>query len=336
MPHSIFRPIDVSLAAIDGLFTRRGGAQREGLLAILLLAPAATVLIAFSFFPMLFSIFLSLFDSRLGVGPFVGTGNYFRAAADPAFRQSLQVTTWFVLLSVAPGLIISFFIASALFRVGRGRSWFRTLFFLPYITSVVASATVWRLALHRQVGLVNSVLGWLGIPPEYWPDWLLEPRGALNLITGGAISPDFGPSLALCCVIAFEIWHASGFMIVVFLAGLSAIPREYEESARLDGASWFQMTRYVTAPLLSPTLFFLAFVEVVRSFQAFNSFYALTGNGRGPLDTTQTLTVYVFTNFYEYGREGYGAAMATLLAVVIGLVTLLQWRVGARRVHYES
>jgi ABC-type sugar transport system permease subunit len=168
-----------------------------------------------------------------------------------------------------------------------------------------------------------------------WPTWLLEPKGVLFLLTGGRISEEVGPSLALCCVILFEIWHGSGFMIVIFLAGLTAIPRELEEAAVVDGAGWFQTTRRVTLPLLSPTVFFLLIVNGIKAFQSFNSFYALTGNGRGPLNTTQNLTVYIYSNFYEYNRLGYGAAVATLLAVAIVALTLLQWRYLGRRVHYE-
>jgi multiple sugar transport system permease protein len=134
---------------------------------------------------------------------------------------------------------------------------------------------------------------------------------------------------------AFEVWHSSGFMIVIFLAGLTAIPRELEEAATIDGANGAQRILHVTLPLLSPTVFFLAIVSAVRSFQTFDSFYALTGDGRGPLDTTQNMTVYIYSNFYEYGRWGYGSAVAVLLCLAIIIMTVVQWRVGGRRVHYE-
>jgi len=163
--------------------------------------------------------------------------------------------------------------------------------------------------------------------------WLLEPRGVLHLLTHGIVPPDAGPSLALCCVILFEIWHSSGFMIVVLLAGLAAIPRELEESARIDGANWYQLTRNVTIPLLSPTMFFLVVVGAIKSFQAFNSFYALTGDGSA--GGTRNMTVYIYSNFYVFGKEGYGAAVATLLSLAIVVLTLVQWRVVGRRVYYE-
>src|SRR5690606_7053337 len=107
-----------------------------------------------------------------------------------------------------------------------------------------------------------------------------------------------------------------------------------DDASRIDGARWFQRTRHVIIPMLSPTLFFLLVVGLIRAFQAFNSFYALTGNGRGPGNSTQSLTVYVYSAF-EHGRWGYGSAVATILALAIIVLTLVQWRVLGRKVHYE-
>lgn len=163
----------------------------------------------------------------------------------------------------------------------------------------------------------------------------VEPRGILHIVSNGAIAADAGPSLALCCVILFEVWRSTGFMVVVFLAGLASIPRELEDAARIDGAGSLRVTTGITLPMLSPTIFFLSVVGVIGSFQAFSGIYALTGNGRGPLDTTQNLTVYIFANFYEYGRMEYGAAVAVLLALAIMGLTAIQWRVIGSRVHYD-
>ncbi|HRI87754.1 MAG TPA: sugar ABC transporter permease, partial [Candidatus Hydrogenedentes bacterium] len=216
-----------------------------------------------------------------------------------------------------------------LFRITRFRSLFRTVYFLPYVTSAVAAATVWRVLLRPQSGFVNVMLVSVGLEPQ---KWLIEPRSVFHLITGGAIPADVGPSLALCCIIAFDIWHSSGFMIVVFLAGLSAIPRQLEETARLDGASTFGVVRYVTIPLLSPTIFFLVIVSAIKSFQAFNSFYALV-NARG--EDTQNLIVYIYAQFYENQHIGYGASIAVIMCVAIVLLTIAQWRIAGRQVYYE-
>ena len=325
--------LDRVLAALDGLFDAiRGKRWRDAPLAGFLLSPVFAILGMFGVFPLFFAVYLSLFNYRRPERTFFALGNYARAVTEPSFWNSLLVTLYYVVGTIPVTMAVSFLIASLLYRIVRGRGLFRTLYFLPYITAVVASATVWAAMLHPQDGPVNAFLQLLGLQPQIW---LLESRGVLHLLTNGWIRHDIGPSLALFCVMAFEVWHSSGFMVVIFLAGLTAIPRELEEAARIDGANWRQTTRAVTLPILSPTLFFLLVVSTIKAFQAFNSFYAMTGTGRGPQDTTQNLTVYIYANFYEFGRIGYGAAVATLLALGIVLMTVLQWRIAGRWVHYE-
>ncbi len=329
----ILAGVDAVLGWLDDSFARlRTRAAKDAPIALLLLSPALLILGAFGVAPLFAAVYMSLFNLQHGVGPYVGLGNYAKALGSPAFWKSLLVTVYFAFGTVPFAMFMSFIVASLLFRIVRGRGVLRTFYFLPYVTSAVAAAMVWRFIFHPHVGLANEILSWVGIEPK---QWLLEPRGLLFFLSGGRIPAGIGPSLALCCVIIFEVWHASGFMIVIFLAGLAAIPKELDEAARIDGANWFQTTRNVTLPILSPTVFFLAVVSVIKAFQSFNGFYALTGNGRGPLDTTQNMTVYIYANFYEYGRWGYGAAVATLLCVGIVGLTLLQWRLVGRRVHYE-
>ena len=325
--------LDGCVARCDDIFDRlRTRALRDTPIALFLLAPALAILGVFGVAPLFFAVYLSLFGGKYSGGPFVGFGNFLEAFGNDAFWRSFLVTAYYAAGTIPATMAISFTVAYGLFRITRGRGFFRTVYFLPYVTSAVAAAMVWRALLNPQFGVANAILAWAGVSPQ---QWLLEPRGVLHLITGGRIPAEAGPSLALCCIILFEIWHSSGFMIVVFLAGLTAIPRELEESARIDGAGAFQVIRNVILPLLSPTVFFLAIVSVIKSFQALNSFYALTGNGRGPVDTTQNVTVYIYSNFYEYQRWGYGAAVATLLCLAIVTLTVLQWRFVGRKVHYE-
>lgn len=319
----------------DRLERKRGKRAKDAPIAYLLLLPALTILTVFGIFPLFFAVYMSLYEWKGIRAVFEGIGNFREALGRSDFWDAFLVTLYYAMGTIPISMGLSFLVATALFRILRGRSFFRTIFFLPYITSAVAAATVWRAILNPRAGLVNTFLGWCGLQLDSWPTWLLEPKGLLHLLSGGRVADDVGPSLALCCVILFDIWHSSGFMIVVFLAGLTAIPKELEEAAIVDGANWLQTTRKVTLPLLSPTIFFLLVVNVIKAFQSFNSFYALTGNGRGPLDTTQNLTVYIYSNFYEYNRLGYGAAVATLLALAIVTLTLIQWRYLSRRVHYE-
>jgi len=341
---------------LDRLHSRR---WKDAPTAYLLLLPALIVLGTFAVAPLFSGMYLSLYKTDGITGTFVGLENYTHALTGKVFWQSVLVMVYYALFTIPVSLVLSFVVANFLHRVARARGLFRTVYFLPYVTSAVAAAMVWRFIFRQEEsGLGNLVLGWFGIEPQ---KWLLESRGVLHLCANGIaaalsdvfetslpgvahaldscatdlVPPTVGPSLALCCVIVFEIWHSTGFMIVVFLAGLSAIPRELEEAARIDGAGWFQVTRRVTLPLLSPTVFFLAIVGVIKAFQAFNSFYVLMGDSTGRVrETTQNLTLYVYRSLKD-GDCGYGAAVATLLCAAIVFVTLVQWRAVGRRVHYE-
>ena len=324
--------VDRVLAWADGHLVGRSGVRAGGgRAAIFLLAPAVLIVGVFGVAPIVSTLLLSLFDLRYGDGSFTGLGNYAEAIHAAAFWNSVRVTG-FYLVGVVPTTIgLGFVVAWGLMAITRGRTLFRTLYFLPYITSAYAAALVWRALLNPQGGLANALLEWLGLPVQ---QWLLEPRGVLYIITDGIVAADVGPSLALCCVMAFDIWHGLGFTVVILLAGLSSIPKELEEAARIDGAGVLQVIRHVTLPLLTPTLYFLLLVGTITGFQAFNSFYALTQSGGNTLGTTENLVIYLFANFYDNGRWGYGAAIATLLLVAIIALALVQARFARRWVHY--
>ena len=298
----------------------------------MLLAPVMALLAVFAVYPMLASVHMSLYGGRRAAGDFIGLGNYAGLVRDPEFWRALSVTGYYVAGTVPAMLALGLAAALALRRAGRARGFFRTVFFLPYVTSAVAAAMVWRALFNPQSGAVSHLAR---LAAGSSPNWLLEPRGVLHLLTGGWAPPDTGPSLALCCVMLFDIWHGFGFMAVVFLAGLCAIPSELEDAARIDGAGPVRVFFAVTLPMLSPTVFFLFTVGCVRAFQAFNSFYALTqGDGNGGLDT-RNMVVFIYTQFYSYGYWGRAAAAATLLTAVIMGFTLAQWRFLGRRVHYQ-
>ncbi|HNR32427.1 MAG TPA: sugar ABC transporter permease [Candidatus Hydrogenedentes bacterium] len=325
---------DALLRGLDELFDRAHARLcGDGALAALLLAPALTVLVVFGLVPLLGALYMSLFDYELLSAPFAGLGKYAQAVRDPDFWSSVRVTLYYVIGTVPATLLFSFLAAYALRRIAWGRGVLRTLFFLPYITSVVAAAMVWRALLNHPEGVANLIMRYAGLPPQ---QWLIEARGVLHLISGGWIGPEIGPSLALCCVILFDIWHGSGFMIVVFLAGLAAVPRELEEAARIDGAGPVQVVRKITLPLLSPTIFFLAVVGTIRAFQAFNSFYALTQRpDKALFRPTTNMILFIYEKLYQDHDLGYGAAVAALFTLAIVLLTVIQWRVVGKRVHYS-
>ena len=331
--------VNDALAWLDRLVGDSAGTagSRRGIgdlrAAALLLAPALTILAAFGLVPLLYAAFMSLHTYAGRERTYVGFSNFREVVSSPDFWNSVRVTTYYAAATVPASLVIALIAAFALFRMRRFRGVFRTAFYLPYVTSAVAAAMVWRALFEPRFGVLNLLLTRAGLPAQ---QWLLEPRGVLHIVTGGDVPADVGPSLALVCVVIFDVWHQFGFMLVVLLAGLAAIPREYDEAARMDGAGRVQAAWHVTLPLLSPVIFFLAVVGLLAAFQSFASFYALTGNGRGPLNTTESLTVHIYTSFYENGRLGYGAAVAVLLAAALAALTLTQWRLVGRRVYYEQ
>ena len=257
----LIQGLDRVLAALDALFDAlRGKRWRDAPLALFLLSPAVAILGLFGMAPLFYAVYLSLFNSKRPDRPFIGLANYSRALTQPDFWKSLLVTVYYVVGTIPVTMMVSFLVATLLYRIARGRGFFRTVYFLPYITAVVAAATVWAALLHPQDGPVNSVLVWLGFHPK---SWLLESRGALWVFSGGLIPADIGPSLALFCIMLFEIWHSSGFMIVIFLAGLTAIPRDLEEAARIDGAGWFRIYWQIVMPMSKAALGVIA----IQAFQ---------------------------------------------------------------------
>jgi len=328
---------------------RRRRILGENILAYAFLTPAFVVLLIFHFLPGFAAIYMSLFRWDIVQGPFRGLDNYvtvLTGSRAEEFWQSLSVTLTYTLITVPIELVVSLVLAYLLFQKMRGRGIYRTLYYLPYITSVIAASVIFNWLMNPSYGLFNTVLGFVGIGPQ---QWLHEPRGVIELIAGsfGWTLPDWspfaassqfhqsilaGPSLALVGVSIYTIWHYIGFQVVIFLAGLGNISNEYYEAARLDGASERQIFTKITLPLLSPTTFFVATIATIGSLKAFNQIYAMT-NG-GPLETTKTLGYEIFHVFFQQGRIDLGAAMAVLLTVIILGFTVFQFRVAERRVHY--
>jgi ABC-type sugar transport system permease subunit len=307
---------------------------RQTGIAYLYLAPAIVLLLLFQYFPAVYAFWISLHRWGLIKEAFVGLENYQRLLVNEDFWKSLGVTVWYVVLAIPAELILGLLIAYLLFQPIRGRTFYRTGFFLPYVTSTVAAALVWRWIYNPNNGLLNSILISLGRPKSLWID---ESSGIFALLLGpaGAALPSWlaGPSLALVCVAVMSVWQYIGFNVVIYLAGLGGISRELYEAARIDGANEWQVFRRITLPLLSPTTFFLATVSTIGALQAFNTIYVMT-NG-GPLDTTRTVLLLVFKTFYQQTRVGYGSAIAFVLTFMILGLTLLNLRFVGSRVHYD-
>jgi multiple sugar transport system permease protein len=304
------------------------------------LLPALALLLLFHLLPVFYALFLSLFDARVfrdmwRPGPFAGIGNYARLLTSVDFGQSLANTLWFAGITVPGGLCLAVLFAQLLNARIWGRTGYRATYFLPYITSTVAAAVIWRWIFQPRVGVANAVLQWLGLPGQQWAD---EPRGIFLLI-GQFVGVPLqgwlaGPSLALVTVAIVSIWYSVGFNTVVALAGLTTIPPELYEAARIDGASRWRLFRHITLPLLTPTLLFLLIVETIRSFQSFDFFYQISASQ--PVPGAKVVTIYLFEQGFKAFNLGYAAAIGLVLFVIVFVLTLIQFRATRDRVVYAE
>lgn len=266
-----------------------------------------------------------------GAGLFIGW-NRMMATGDVKFLRALPVTMYYALGSIPIQLALALALAYILFQNLRGTAYFRMVFFLPYVMPTVATATVFRIIFGpRDTSLANQMLLLVGLEPQ---KWLAEPQPFLEVLFGWQLPGDWaGPSLALVSIIIFGIWTFVGYNVVIFLAGLSAISPDQYEAARMDGANAWHLFRYITLPLLSPVTFYLALIDFIGAFKAFNHIFVM----RTPLaqDTVNTASVVIFDTFYKAHRYGYAATQVILLFLMILGVTYAQSRVFGRRVIYD-
>ena len=313
---------------MSSLAIRRAGEQRRSSAhrrhqtrwAYLFLAPALVLIGLTVFYPMLRALQYSLYNWPLGgVKTFVGLGNYRRLLFDDgSFRQSVEVTLYFTVLSVLPTILLALFAAVLLNDTRlRLRGLFRTVYFVPVVTSLVAVGYVWRALLEPSFGLVNTVLGWFGVTG---PGWLADPSWSLDGI------------------VLMTVWRDLGFYMVIFLAGLQAIPRDVTDAAKIDGAGAWQRFRHMTMPLLNPSIVLAAVIGVINGLQLFTQVYVMTGSAQqlpgGPLGSTRSVVLYVVEQTFRPLEMGYGSAAAFLLFVLIMLVTLVQFRLIQRKFEY--
>ncbi len=246
------------------------------------------------------------------------------AAGDKALWNGLLVTTWYSMGTVPIQLAVGLAIAYLLYQDIKAKSFFRMLYFIPYITPAVASAAVFRIMFsNRPTGMMNNILAFFGQEPL---KWLLEPRPIFTIFG----LP--GPSLALVVIILFGIWTYSGYNAVIFLAGLGSVPRSLYEAAQIDGANRWQSFRHVTMPLLSPITYFLSLLGVIGTFKAFNHIFVL--RNAAALRSVDTLSMVIWDLIKTDNRYGYGTAVAFILFGVVLILTLINNNLQGKRVFY--
>ncbi len=311
----------------------------DPLTAALYLVPAGIIVVVFRMLPIGSAFFLSFFDVRMGrIRGFVGLAHYAQLWKDPSFWNSLGTTAYYVAGVVPVSLFLALLAAVLLNKKIRALGFYRTVYFLPVVTSLVAISMVWKWIFHPRLGLLNYALDRLGGSSLLW---LEEPRGVFELMAsavGWEWWPDglAGPSLALVAVMIVSVWRGIGYNIVIFLAGLQNIPDQYYEAARIDGASPMQVFRKITWPLLSPTTFYVLLSTTIVSFQVFTQIYLMTGPPvGGPMGTTKVIVYYLFERGFDAGGNmGFASAVALVLFAIILTLTLVQRRIVERRVYY--
>ena len=296
--------------------------------------PALLLLVLFRFIPILLSFVISFFEFRVtGIGHFIGLQNYTRLFTDPEFWQSMLNTFWLVLIAVPASIIFPLAFAVLLNQIKWLKGLFRSIYFMTFVTSLVAVSIVWKIIYAEEGGLANTALGWLGINPQLW---LAQPKGIFTLMfsSWGVQIPNWlgGPSQALFAIIVMTVWKSLGYNTIIYLSGLQNISKVYYEAAEMDGAGkWRQFTK-VTVPLISPTTFYVLLMTTITSFQVFAQIYMMTDKG-GPLGTTKLIVYYIYEKGFDDLDMGYASAVALVLFLMILGLTILQRRL-EKKVNY--
>ncbi|WP_364142777.1 carbohydrate ABC transporter permease [Paenibacillus sp. LPE1-1-1.1] len=286
--------------------------KKEYLWAYLFVAAPIIGFMIFGFIPICYSVYISFtkFDG-FSAPDFNGMDNYRQLFEDPLMRKT-TINTFYAALGIPIGMALSLGIAMALNQKIAGINFFRTAFFLPAISSVVALTLLWKWVFNSDFGILNQLLALVGI---HGPAWLNEEAWAMP------------------AMIIQGVWGGLGFNMVLYLAALQGVPSTLYEAAEMDGAGGFQKFRYITVPGISPTTFFIIVTSIIGALQDFVRFRIMTGGG--PNFSTMTAVYYLFENAFRYMNMGFASAMAWVLGIVIMIITLFNFYLSRRWVHYE-
>ncbi len=300
------------LVAAPGLKPGRSSmARQQQLWGVLFALPAILGFLIFTTGPMLASFVLSLTDWTIGAKlSFIGIDNYTRMATDDRFWQSLMVTSYYTIGAVPAVLILGFLFAMLVNSAKTGKSFWRTIYYLPTLVPAVASAVLWIWIFNPDSGLLNSLLYAAGLPGS---DWIYSEETAV-------------PSLILMNAWGF------GNAMVIFLAGRQGVPQSLYEAVALDGGGTWTKFRHVTLPFMTPTIFYNLVIGVIGTFQVFNQAYIMTKGG--PNNSTLFYIYYLYTKAFKDSEMGYASALAWVLFVIVLVITVLLFR-HSRWVYYE-
>ena len=275
--------------------------------------PALVVVLAVIVFPWLFTIWMSLNEWKVGSPTtFVGLANYLRLPGDPRFVEAVVHTIIYTALSVLLPLILGTAAAVVFHQKFPGRGFLRGLFIMPMMATPVAIALVWTMMFHPQLGVLNYLLSLVGLPPQLWV---------------------FHPATVIPSLVLVETWQWTPLVMLIVLGGIAALPTEPYESAQLDGASLWQMFRYITFPLVTPFLFIAAMIRMIDAVKSFDIIFAITQGGPG--SASETINLYLYSVAFVYYDIGYGSAIALVFFVLIVMLAavMLYFR---QRFHWNE
>jgi len=287
--------------------------RRNNLMGWLFISPPIIIFSIFIFAPMGVALFVSLHKwNLLSPMKFIGLHNYVKMMHSSSFWNSLRVSIIYVLGTVPSAVIIAIIVAILMNQQIHALSFYRIMIYLPVITSMAAAAIVFQYLFEPEFGFINFVLSSAGLPKMKW----------LN-----------DPNEALFALIIVGVWKRVGYNTIILLAGLQAIPAVYYEAAKIDGANDLQVVRKITIPLLSPVTFFVTVMQIIASLKVFTSIVVMTEGG--PAGGTDALPYYLYKFAFQYHKMGYASAVAYILFAIIFIFTLLQFKFGEKRVHYQ-
>lgn len=280
-----------------------------------LIAPTLIGLMVLNIIPIIQTMYLSLFKSGdFGKGNiFVGFDNYKKMFADPQVWHAVGNTLLYTVLVVPLSVMIAMVIAVLLNGKIKGKSAYRTIYFIPMVAAPAAVTMVWRWLYNTQFGLINYILSQLGLGKVNWTA---------------------DPKVALISISIIGIWSVIGYNMVLLLAGIQEIPKDYYEASNIDGASKFKQFFIITLPLVSPTLFFVMVTSIIQAMQVFDVIYMMIDVTNPAYDKTVSLVYLFYNNSFKYSNKGYGSAIVMLLLAIIMIITVIQMKAQKKWVNY--
>lgn len=304
--------MDIQTSAVKKKMYRKQ-MLKANLTAYTFLGPNILGFLTFTLLPVFASLILAFTEYDILTKPkFVGLANFINLVQDPLFWKYF-LNTIFFMLGIPVGMAVSLILALLMNSKIKGIVVFRTVYFLPVVSSMIAVALLWRWIYNPDFGLLNSFLKWIGIVNP--PQWLSSKVWAKPAI------------------MIMWIWKGAGYNMLLYLAALQGIPQQLYEAADIDGASPWQRFWNITLPMLGPTNFFIVIMGIIGGFQTFGEIFVMTGGG--PAGSTTTIVYYIYNNAFQWFKMGYASSIAWFLFIIIFIATLVQWKYAGQKVEYS-